>query len=101
MVNPAVPCGEGGIRDSLGTPRWQDGDLHAVTTLTCGLEELCWSHPLGEANLCQAVTRQLWLWGVLAGPWRRLARPIGGLVAHQPLGPVGHWLEALQLPLPV
>lgn len=72
-----------------------------MTILTRRLEKLRWGHPLGEANLCQAVTRQLWLWGELAGPWRRLARPIRGLVAHQPLGPVGHRLEALQLPLPV
>lgn len=85
----------------MGTPRWQDGDPRAVTALTCRLKELRWGHPLGEANLCQAVTRQLWLWGELAGPRGRLAGPIRGLVAHQPLRPVGHRLEALQLPLPV
>lgn len=86
----------------MRTLRWQDEDTRAVVTLTRRLEELRWRHPLGEANLCQAVTRQLWLWGELAGPWGRpWAGPVGGLVPRQPLGPVGHRLEALQLPLPV
>lgn len=80
----------------------------AVTALTCRLEELCWGHPLREADLCQAVPCQLWLRGELGGLRGhlgglrgRLARPIGGLVAHQPFGPVRHRLKALQLPLPV
>lgn len=65
-----------------------------MTALTCRLEELRWGHPLGEANLCQTVACHLWLRG-------RLARPIRGLVAHQPFRPVRHRLKALQLPLPV
>lgn len=84
----------GGSPGQVGHPRQWEWDPRATTTLTCGLEELHRSHPLGEANLRQVVARWLWLWG-------GLARTLGGLVPRQPLGPVGRRLEALQLPLPV
>lgn len=97
---PSSALWGGGVRDKGGSPSQvghpgkRDGDPNIATALTCRLKELRRSHPLGEADLCQVIPCHFQLWG-------GLARTLRGLVARQPLRPVGRWLKALQLLLPV
>lgn len=97
---PSSALWEGGVRDKGVSPGWAghpgrgDRDPSAATALTRRLEELRRSHPFGEADLRQVIACRLQLLG-------GLARTLGGLVAHQPFGPVGCRLKALQLPLPM